>query len=178
MSTSVSRRTGLAAAAAGAVLLLGGAVTGNAQAAGLSSASQETATSSIGLQSADAEAKKARWARCTAQPNSPHWSKKGKSVIFKTRVSCKGNIPKVHVQVRGKLLVCPGYCPPSTAATSKETKVLTVNGGSATYYTPKVGGKKVRGDGKYQGKVTVQITSPVKGTKGSAESKMVNVDTP
>ncbi|OEU85299.1 hypothetical protein DB35_15880 [Streptomyces abyssalis] len=121
---------------------------------------------------------KARWARCTAQPNSPHWSKKGKSVIFKTRVSCKGNIPKVHVQVRGKLLVCPGYCPPSTAATSNETKVLAVNAGGATYYTPKVGGKKVRGDGKYQGKVTVQITSPVKGTKGSASSKMVTVNTP
>lgn len=176
---SVSRRTTMAAAAVGATLLLGGAVTGSAQAAVPTSDSQpESATGSVSLQSGDADAKKTKWARCTVQPNSPHWSKKGKSVIFKTRVSCKGNIPKVHVQVRGKLLVCPGYCPPSTAATSKETKVVAVNGGSATFYTPKVGGKKVRGDGKYQGKVTAQITSPFRGTKGSASSKMVSVNTP
>lgn len=181
MSKSASRRAVAAVAATSAVLLLGGATTGNAQAAAPSSDSEsQTATSSVGVRSAGGEAstKRTRWAKCTGNVNNPHWSKKGKSVIFKTRLSCKGNISKVHVRVRGQLLKCPGHCPPSTVASSNETKVVAVNGGSVTYYTPKPSGKKVKGDGSYQGKVTMQITSPFPGTKGSASSKMVKVNTP
>lgn len=180
MSRSASRRAIAVTAVTSAVLLLGGATTGNSQAAAhASDAESTTAVSSVRVGGGgDAEAKRTKWAKCTGNVNNPHWSKKGKSVIFKTRLSCKGNIPKVHVRVSGQLLKCPGHCPPSTVATSNETKVVAVNGGSVTYYTPKLRGKKVRGDGSYQGKVSMQITSPFPGTKGSASSKMVKVNTP
>ncbi|SCK44776.1 hypothetical protein H181DRAFT_03964 [Streptomyces sp. WMMB 714] len=181
MSKSVSRRAVAAVAAASAVLLLGGTDIASAQTAAQASGSESgTVTSSVrtGGTDGDVSTKRTRWAKCTGTVNNPHWSKGGKSVIFKTRLSCKGNIPRVHVRVRGQLLKCPGLCPPSTVATSDETKTVAVNGGNVTYYTPKPKGKKIRGDGSYQGKVTMQITSPFPGTKGSAGSKLVKVDTP
>jgi hypothetical protein len=180
MSRSVSRRAATAATTS-AVLLLGGLMAGNSQAADRSSDSQSGKVVSsvrVGGAGDGAEAQRTRWAKCTGNVNNPHWSKGGRSVIFKTRLSCRGNIPKVHVRVRGQLLKCPGYCPPGVVATSNETKVVAVNGGTVTYYTPKPAGKKVRGDGSYQGKVTMQITSPFPGSKGSAASKMVKVNTP
>ncbi|WP_344568490.1 hypothetical protein [Streptomyces axinellae] len=119
----------------------------------------------------------ARWASCTAAVNNPHWSKKGKSVIFKTRVSCQGNIAQVHVKVTGKLYRKSGSKWKAVAGSS-ETKVKATNGAGSTYYTPRPSGKKVNLDGTYQGKITVQITSPFPGTKGKASSKAVKVNTP
>ncbi|MBH1936064.1 hypothetical protein I5Q34_17610 [Streptomyces sp. AV19] len=111
-----------------------------------------------------------KWAACTAKADTPHWSRGARSVIYKTRVTCKGNVSRVHVKVRGWLIYSSGGGP-STAATSNETRVIATNGRAATYYTPKVRGKKVRWSGKFQGSSTVQITSPVRGTKGTTTSK-------
>ncbi|MET9862910.1 hypothetical protein ABZY93_27150 [Streptomyces smyrnaeus] len=174
MVTSTSRRMA-AVALVSAALVTGGATS--------SYAAQNTGAGTSGAQATTTEWQgsdkglAARWASCTAQVNNPHWSKKGKSVIFKTRVTCAGNIARVHVKVTGKLYRKSGSKWKAVAGSS-ETKVKATNGSVSTYYTPRPSGKKVTLDGTYKGQITVQITSPFPGTKGKASSKAVKVNTP
>ena len=173
MLISTSRRAAAVAVTCAALLTGGAATSAAAPAAGTGA----SATSEVRATGNGTSAKAARWAQCIANVNSPHWSKKGKSVIFKTRVACKGNIPAVHVKVRGKLYKKSGSHW-KTVAASNETKVKATSGKVSTYYTPKPSGTKVKYDGTYKGKITVQITSPVRGTVDSASSKTVKVNTP
>lgn len=43
-------------------------------------------------------------AYCNITADAPHWSKKGKSIIYKTRAQCYGNIPSVQLKVTSKLM--------------------------------------------------------------------------
>ena len=172
MSSTRSRLSGLrtSCAAVGAALLL------LVSAPGGHAAASDTAESRAG--SGDGGQARGRYAVCEARPNNPHWSRNGRSVIFKTRVTCRGTIPQVHVRVRGQLVRNPGSSKARVVAVSNETRVIRTNGSTATYYTPKLRGKKVRGTARYQGRITVRITSPTPGSVGSARSKVVRVTTP
>lgn len=172
MATNTSRR--LAAVALGsAVLVTAGTVSSHAEHNPGPGPSQTAATE---WRDAGKDGRAARWAACEATVNSPHWSKKAKTVLFKTRVSCKGNIPRVHVKVTGRLYRKSGSGWKAVVG-SKETRTKATNGGKSTFYTPR-GNNKVRLDGTYQGKITVQITSPVPGSKGRAASQVAKVNTP
>ncbi|NGO70182.1 hypothetical protein [Streptomyces boncukensis] len=171
--TNTKRRVP-AVALVSAALLAGGAATSHAQSASGWTGQAGTAVSDG--QGSD-QTLAARWAACAAKVNNPHWSKGAKSVIFKTRVTCAGNIAKVHVKVIGKLYRKSGGRWKVVTA-SNQTEVKSTNGTVSTYYTPKKGGKRATLDGVYRGKITVRITSPFPGTKGKASSKAVKVNTP
>ncbi|MFI8854044.1 hypothetical protein ACIGW3_28145 [Streptomyces sp. NPDC053499] len=176
MGTNTSRRMA-AVALISAALVTGGATSGYAAqqtGAGTSGTTRVTAGDGEGSGKGLAAT---RWASCTAQVNNPHWSRGARSVIFKTRVACTGNIARVHVKVTGKLYRKSGSKWHAVAG-SKETKVKATNGKVSTYYTPRPSGRKATLDGTYKGKITVQITSPFPGTKGTASSKAVKVNTP
>ncbi|GAA2912307.1 hypothetical protein GCM10020221_05010 [Streptomyces thioluteus] len=114
-----------------------------------------------------------RWAVCTARAEAPRWSRSAGSVVYTTRVTCRGNINRVRVRVVGRLVRSGS----GTVATSDEFKVITTNGGTATYDTPR-GGAKVRRPGTFRGASTVQITAPVRGTRGTTSSKAQYVRVP
>jgi hypothetical protein len=110
---------------------------------------------------------------CDAAVENPHYSPppRAGSVIFKTRIACRGNgAPVVQVRVTGILGSIGGAPPPSrpaqgppvTRATSDQTQNVTVNGATTTYYTPAEGpgNPKVRGSAWYQGDITGQIVGP------------------
>jgi hypothetical protein len=110
---------------------------------------------------------------CDAALENPHYSPppRAGSVIFKTRIACRGNgAPVVQVRVTGILGSIAGAPPPSRPpqgptvmrATSDQTQPITANGEPVTYYTPLEGpGKpKVRGSAWYQGDVTGHIIAP------------------
>lgn len=112
---------------------------------------------------------------CDVYPENPHYTPRASSVIFKTRITCQGNgISVVQVRMTGILGSIPGAPPPArppqgptvTRTTSDKTQNITVNGESATYYTPLEGPgePKVRGSAWYQGYVTGQIVGPPGGT--------------
>ncbi|PZT72037.1 hypothetical protein DNK56_05625 [Streptomyces sp. AC1-42W] len=119
---------------------------------------------------------KTAWCKVTA--DTPHWSKGAKSVIYKTRVQCYGNIPTVQVKVNGSLVHASGGGP-NVAASSSETKTIKTGGGKATFYTPKTSGRKVQYSGKFQGSSTGKIVAPRSGASvASAASKVVTVKKP
>lgn len=105
---------------------------------------------------------------CEATPQNPHVSKKAKYVIFKTRVTCSGD---AHVRIQGQLTKGVEVGPNPVVATSDQAQSVPA-GATVTYYTPKVGGKKITGAGWYQGFITGELVSP-QGTIGSAETKRV-----
>lgn len=105
---------------------------------------------------------------CREHLDHPHWSREGRTVVFKTRVACIGNLPTIHVRIttlmgrmtdRGMVLV----------AGSLEDRHVEVDGGwSEPFSTPKKHAKKVRRSGRYRGEATLEIiesggvkTSPV-----------------
>ncbi|MDJ1138320.1 hypothetical protein [Streptomyces iconiensis] len=177
MRTTMSRRAA-GVALVSAALMTGGAATSHAAQSTGTAGSETRSTARVAAEAKSGQQiQAARWAQCTAQVNNPHWSRGAGSVIFKTRVSCQGNIPRVHVKVRGKLHKKSGNRWVSVAA-SNETKVKVTNGSVSTYYTPKPSGTNVTRDGTYKGTITVQITSPVRGTVGTASSRSVRVNTP
>lgn len=174
MSTTRSRLSTLrtSCAAVGAALLLVASAPASHAADPGSAESRATGSARDGKQVRN------RYAVCEARPDHPHWSRNGKSVIFKTRVSCRGTFPRVHVKVRGQLVRNPGSSKARVVAVSNQTQVLPTNGSGTTYYTPKPRGTKVKKSGRYQGRVTIQITSPAPGSVGSARSKVANVTVP
>lgn len=112
---------------------------------------------------------------CKAKPENPHYSRppRAGSVIFKTRITCRGNgVPVVQIRVTGILGSISGAPPPArppqgptvTRATSDQTQNVMVNSEAATYYTPSPGNPKVRGSAWYQGYITGQIVGPPGGT--------------
>ncbi|MFH8411292.1 hypothetical protein ACH4FX_42000 [Streptomyces sp. NPDC018019] len=121
--------------------------------------------------SGDVSAKRKLHVRCEARLNQPHRSKGKYHILFKTRVKCKGyGANFVHVKVRGQLI--RGHYTPEqkVVATSNQTQSIAVNGKQATYYTPKVKGKKIKASGYYKGAVTVRITSPVPGSSAAVDT--------
>ncbi|MEU8953463.1 hypothetical protein AB0C93_04080 [Streptomyces sp. NPDC048518] len=113
-------------------------------------------------------------AYCNITADAPHWSKRGKSVIYKTRAQCYGNIPSVQLTVTSKLMRA-GAPKSIVAATAKETQTVHTGGGRATFYTPVPHGKKVKYSARFWGQSTAQIVSPIVGTKTKVVSKTVDV---
>ncbi|MFD4633041.1 hypothetical protein ACFVYR_05550 [Streptomyces sp. NPDC058284] len=116
-------------------------------------------------------------AYCKVTADTPHWSKGAKSVIYKTRVQCFGNIPKVQVKVTGSLKYYSGHYE-QTAATSKQTRTMGTLGNTETFYTPVENGKKVKYSANFWGHSTAQIVAPHKGTSAKADSKQRYVKVP
>ncbi|WJV51046.1 hypothetical protein [Streptomyces flavofungini] len=128
-------------------------------------------TTRITLNAASAGARKRTIrAYCNITVDAPHWSKKGKSVIYKTRAQCYGNIPSVQLKVTSKLMRA-GAPKPLVAATAKETQTVRTGGGKATFYAPVPHGKKVKYAARFWGQSTAQIVSPITGTKTQVVSK-------
>ncbi|KNB51498.1 hypothetical protein [Streptomyces caatingaensis] len=118
-----------------------------------------------------------RWASCTAGADAPHWSRAARSVVYATRVACKGNIPRVRVTVHGRLVRAVGSRTVD-AAVSDATRTVPVDGSVVTYSTPGSAAGKARWSGRYQGVSTVRITAPVRGTEGTATSAVRYVRVP
>ncbi len=108
---------------------------------------------------------------CDAAVENPHFSRGAGSVIFKTRIRCRGTgqvPPAVQVRIQGSLGSINGAPPPAPApqgpplqrATSDQTQNVAVNGGEATFYTPVAGGPKVTGSSWYEGNIYGQIVGP------------------
>ncbi len=111
---------------------------------------------------------------CNVTADAPHWSKLGKSVIYKTRARCYGNVPAVQLKVTGKLMRA-GAPRATVAATAKETQTVRTGGGKATFYTPVPHGRKVKYSARFWGQSTAQIVSPIVGTKAQVVSQAADV---
>ncbi|MBY8886371.1 hypothetical protein K7472_16065 [Streptomyces sp. PTM05] len=111
---------------------------------------------------------------CTATVQSPHRSSGAKDgrILFKTRVTCEGDIPAVTVNIRGSLEEGPLVGPKRIMTTSDQSQVIKT-GGTATFYTPLANGKQVKAAGTYTGFITGEITAPAPGNIGTAQSKTV-----
>ncbi|QCX76326.1 hypothetical protein C9F11_13245 [Streptomyces sp. YIM 121038] len=118
--------------------------------------------------------KKTIRAYCNITADTPHWSKKGMSVIYKTRAQCYGNVPSVQLKVTSKLMRA-GAPKPLVAATAKETQTVRAGGGKATFYAPVPNGKKVKYSARFWGRSTAQIVSPIVGTKTQVVSKTADL---
>lgn len=97
---------------------------------------------------------------CTPRLENPHWSVKGQTVLFKTRVTCVGNLPTILVRVttlmgrmtkNGMVLV---------AGTTDERSVPVTGLPSRPVYTPSRPARKIRVDGRYRGQATLEIIEP------------------
>lgn len=112
---------------------------------------------------------------CTINADNPHVSsgagKKGKKyVIYKSRVVCSGtgsHPSHVTVQVRGALYFNPSSSRYDTShiswrkvKTSKESRVIAVDGKKKTFYTPRNGQVGAKGKGHFQGNSILIVTSP------------------
>ncbi len=118
------------------------------------------------------EPSSSRLMACKVNANNPHWSKRGKSVIHKTRLTCAGSTPTAKIRCKGQLIYDAGGSP-STAASSSQVQTLTNTGSPVTYYTPEQGGKKVGWPGKFRGSTTCHFVSG--GTVGHDKTDVVNV---
>lgn len=103
---------------------------------------------------------------CDAAVNNPHFSRGALSVIFKTRITCRGDGPPVQVRVRGSLGSVaggspgsPAQGPPVVRATSDEIQTVPM-GATITFYTPELGSSQVRGSRTYQGNIVGEIVGP------------------
>lgn len=103
---------------------------------------------------------------CDANVLNPHFSRGAGSVIFKTRITCRGDAPPVQFRLRGDLGSVSGGAPgqaaegpPVSRVTSDDTQTIPM-GATVTFYTPLVGGPKVRGSATYEGNVIGQLVGP------------------
>jgi hypothetical protein len=107
---------------------------------------------------------------CDAAVMNPHFSDGAGSVIFKTRITCRGDAPPVQFRLQGSLGSIGGgrptgpgsppvQGPPVQRATSDQVQEIPM-GATVTFYTPQAGGSKVRGSAWYEGNVTGQIIGP------------------
>lgn len=143
---------------AGAVVILTSAILATSGAT--SSAQSMSTTTHFGMTTAQGTFV------CSATLNNPHYSRGAASVIFKTRIACEGDTPPIQMRIFGRLGSVSGGSPGNPAAgptvpraSSDQTQTIPM-GGSATYYTPVVGGTKVRGSATYQGDIDGQVVGP------------------
>lgn len=102
--------------------------------------------------------------KCVGRADDPHWSTKGSSVIYKTRVTCNA---EVMVTIDGSLQyvgvarqAIQRRAPGQIVAESVESQWVPA-GGTRTYYTPEEGiGIHIRRSGTYYGVSRGQIMSP------------------
>ncbi len=103
---------------------------------------------------------------CDAAVENPHFSRGAGSVIFKTRITCRGDAPPVQFRLRGTLGSVaggapgnPAQGPPVSRATSDQTQTIPM-GATVTYYTPKLDGPKVHGSATYSGFLVGELVGP------------------
>ncbi|MEU1630437.1 hypothetical protein ABZ746_35120 [Streptomyces sp. NPDC020096] len=113
---------------------------------------------------------------CSVHADNPHYSGGAKGVIYKSRVTCAGTVPAEEVRCQGQLIYSVGGEPPSTAATSDETRTVTTDGSTTTFYTPQYGGKNIQWSGNFQGYTTCTLVSPYTGTVGSSQTPVVYIN--
>jgi hypothetical protein len=138
------------------------------------SASAQGDTTNDATNAAHSFAVQAGGAVCNVVVNNPHRSSGASDsrILFKTVVTCTSTYPSVSVNVKGSLQEGPLIGPKFVATTSNETQVIA-SGKSATYYTPIASGKQVYAAGTYTGYVVAEITAPVPGNIGDANSQTV-----
>ena len=108
-----------------------------------------------------------RWAKCRIRATHPHWSKRGKTVLFKSYVKCWGNYgPTVNVKVDKYLWVKKSKSadmnPVPAAIGSEPRSIPLTDTWSKPFYCPDNGSDvHVKGGGRYfRGLGTLLITSP------------------
>ena len=91
---------------------------------------------------------------CSGTNDDAHYSSNAGGAVFKTRITCTGNVnPQVFVQYQGRLQLAWAVCPGTSnlvwfeRATSKYGQWVDVNGGAKTFYTPQPGSSGGRGAG-------------------------------
>lgn len=121
---------------------------------------------------------------CRITANNPHISEGANGVIFKSRVVCTGTgsyPPKATIRVRGALMFDYATSPGDTSGginwyairSSDETRTVSVNGTTNTFYTPRLGTSGAGSTGHYQGSSTVEIITPAGQKVGSDISGVV-----
>lgn len=121
--------------------------------------------------------------RCSVAADKPHHSSGANGHIYKTRINCAGTgtyPPTVTILVRGALMWDSAQYNGDTSngivwsalRTSSESRVVSTNGVTETFYTPQLGTSGAYFTGHYQGSSTVQITSLGGSNVGSAISQI------
>ena len=132
-----------------------------------------------------AEEQNARYVKCTARVDNPHYSSGAGGAIYKTRYKCesKGVNTKVSLRVKGLLSLYPAASSSSrpgkaqSRAYSDARITVTANTGrySTPYYTPVVGSNGGRGTGFWNATSTWIITShaSLSGKRTASQSKSI-----
>ncbi len=124
---------------------------------------------------------------CKPTADNPHYSSGAQGVIYKTRVVCTGtgSYPAtVVIRVRGGLFWDSARYNGDTSngvswsqlRTSDETRTVSVNGSTNTFYTPRTGQTGAYFTGHYQGTSTVTIVTPTGQTIGASTSNAVFIN--
>ena len=102
---------------------------------------------------------------CQLKSDTPHWSWRAGTVLFKTRVECIGtSAPTVRITgtMNYSLAGLPGSPTTGdlrTVATSSQDQVVPI-GKTATYYTPMRNTNTLVAPGTYQGVATGEVIAP------------------
>lgn len=106
-----------------------------------------------------------RGGECQLKSDTPHYTPRAGSVIFKTRVECVGTEAPV-VRINGTMLYSPAGLPGAPTdgplqqvATSSQDQLVQI-GESKTYYTPMENTEKLTLPGTYQGVAAGEIVAP------------------
>lgn len=115
---------------------------------------------------------------CMQRLENPHWSKPGKTILFKVRVTCTGNLPTIRVRVRTFLARVPASGGILVAGSLEDRTIAVTGSPSQPFYTPKKGAKRVRKDGRYRGQATLEIIQAggVKSSPVSKQTPLVSVN--
>jgi hypothetical protein len=103
-----------------------------------------------------------KWAYCEAEVLDPHWSDRGRTVLFKTRYRCTGSYQAVDIRNWGALgkfaLPSPGS---SVVADSVQTQTYPTDWKWKPFYTPRQGsGTNVPGWAYFRGGAAGKIVAP------------------
>lgn len=116
--------------------------------------------------------------RCKGVSDTPHWSKEGKSVISKTRVTCTGfGVSKVSVRVLSYLGVGTNSKGANMriVAQSDYSQLVAVNGDRQTWYVPSQNSAtKIQAGGWFKASHSGKIAQS--GAIGAAASKVAWVN--
>jgi hypothetical protein len=115
---------------------------------------------------------------CRQRLENPHLSEAGQTVVFKTRVTCDGNLPTILVRVttlmgrmtrNGMVLV---------AGTNEQRRIAVTGQPSPPFYTPGLTARKIGISGQYRGQSTLEFTEPggVKSPPSYFQTRIVPVD--
>lgn len=124
----------------------------------------------------DARAEAVTYVRCKLWVNNPHWSSTGRTVLFKTGVTCVGNLATILVEVRTYLARRKKDGSFYLVAAGLETRRNKVNVAKPPpYYCPLQGrGIHVKAGGWFRGAARLSIIEPG-GVKTPAVSKQSSV---